>query len=386
MLTQSERFLRDLRAAGGWIAALALTALLVAGISTYMAAFSINNARGGVLSATSPRESLSFLRVVDLGESMIHEVDGNPVGEEPEVKVLMSELANDDRMFMVLDLHQVAYRFDSAERMNIPDATAVIGTAPDFVPQAPQEGLALLWGDLATAGGNRIGDLDVSRVASRPLESRFVSSDGRIVQLGEKPTVALTPKSAERFGLSGIWWVSEVVNGVTCYCTPDELAGTADLMNEAAAAAGKDRVYYAVGYEDLIGTVQRSYGLRSTLNTAHLIATAMGIWCFAAMAAAMMWRRRSHTYQVEMILGSSESGLQVRQQALVFLSFTLPMLTGYELVDVILRRADDPPPIPADWRLGVYGVLALLHVAISTPTILRIHRLYEHPAEARNNA
>lgn len=388
MRTHAERFWIDFQALRTGITRVAVVTFVVAVISSYMAAFGFEQVRQGTLSTSPPREPLSFLRVMDPDESLVHEYTGTPVSEDPAIERLLSRMAKDERLFLVLPLDMVVDSVRS--EASVPQAAVVIGIAPAFLPRVSEDSGALLWGDLGTDGSPivdnlTLGGLPMRQIDSSPLQARFVSGDGRIRDTGDMPLVTLTPHAAQGLGLSGFLRLSEVAGGVTCYCSSSELSQTARLMNEAAASVGSDQVYYATGYDALIGPVQRSYALSEMLVTMQMIGTLLGVWCLAIVAARTMWRRRAGAYRVEIACGASERGLHVRQQALVALGFYLPVVLGYEVVDAFIRTADAPQPIPAEWRVGVYGALLLLHAIVTVPTALRIHRIYKSPWEVMRN-
>lgn len=386
MLFQARRLLADLRQVGGWVISIALVAVVVSILAAYMATFGVAEARSGALTPAPPQQPLSFLRAIDPNESIMTTVESveeldRSVLDGPGLKVLLDRMVQDDRMFIALPLN--AFILDGRSGTTVDSrVTAVLGAAPPFLGEAPGGGVALLWGSLTdgSEGGTGVNDSSihghrVHRVSEQPIATEYVAGSGRRTFTSDAALVAFDVATGRDLGVSNPYHVSEVIRGFTCYCDVAELVDLADAMSEAESRAGTGRGFYPVGYEGVVGPVQRSRALAEMLNAGHAVGTLLSVWCLVVMVAQVFWARRSRVYLAERLCGSSEVAIQVRGQLLIALSLTLPALAGYELVNAALRPAGWPLPLPSDARILAIAGAAVLHTLAGAVTAVRIHRL-----------
>ncbi|MCR6705291.1 MAG: hypothetical protein NVV66_11540 [Cellulomonas sp.] len=382
MKTQLERFGRDLSDVGGWVAAVAAAMACVAAATTYMAVFAVVGLRDGTLS-TRPQESVSFLRVLDPSEQLVQEAQSAPLLDDPSIAVLVDAMSTDARMYLTLPVS--AFVSDAMARTDgtVPDAIVVAGSDPAFLPSVPDAGTGLLWGRLGSGGAPLVDDthlaaLTLQTMGTSNLGGTFIAGDGRRVALDAAPLVAVSIPQLRSLGLSSYQRPSDLVASVTCSCAESELSPVASAMT---AASGGTAVFYALGYEGLVGPSQRQSSVSEVLDALQGVAATLGLVCLAAMTGLILWRRRSGSYRVEIICGAGELGLQVRLQALVAMSITVPCLVGFGAAHQMIATTAWPPPLPARGIGLVIAVVVALHVAVAYPLVRSMHELFRHPLE-----
>lgn len=300
MRSHARRFVTDLRRVGGWVFTILITTLVVAILTTYTAVFSVAEGGTGTLSTTPPHEPLGFLRVIDASESIVRgfqsiEDAEKSVLDEPGLQVLLDGMVDDDRMFIALPISAFIQHFRAGNALNGIEAYAVMGTAPPFLDEAPRDGTVQLWGSLdaspeaaAWVSDRAIHGHPVRQMAEDRLTAEYVAGSGHRISTSDLPTVAFDVPTGRAPGVQAPPHVSEVVRGFSCYYDTSELVGLAEAMTEAEMQAGTGRVFYAVGYDGLIGPVERSRALSATLLTGHAFATLLSVWCLVLMVAQVV--------------------------------------------------------------------------------------------------
>lgn len=389
MLFQVRRLRTDLRQIRRSLFAIAAVTFIAALVTTYMAVFSLAEARSGALSTRPPREPVSFLRAIDPQESIATRYESaeeltHSVLDEPGPAVLLDRMARDDRTFITLPLNAFVNRLGSDASVDA-SLRAVIGTAPPFLDRAPGDGAVLLWGSLSGQEDARgfVSDtaLDghpVEQVGVEPLAADFVNGAGRRVSSAVEALVAVDTLTAREVGVSTLG-VAEIVNSFTCYCEAGDLVELAQAMSLAEREAGTGRAYYPVAHDELIGPAERSYALTGALITAQGVGTLLSAWCVAVMGAHVFWARRGPSYMVERLAGSSESALHARSQLVVALALTFPALAGLELVHLAMRSSTWPPPLTQREHVTAVAVILSLHVLAGALSWIRISRICRYP-------
>lgn len=402
MLSHARRFLLDLRQVGvRWVATISMITFVVASVLTYSLPFAVAEARSGTLSPQAPREPLSFLRVIDPNASIVSSGDEGSMLDTPGMRVLLDQLGRHPNAFLTLPLQafttspiQVSNRADVgvvvSDQNRVRDGVVVVGAAPPFLDDAvPDGGPILLWGSIAgqvpEIDDTRLGPHAVQQVDSATLRREYVDGSGRIAHTQDDALLAMTTETAREVGVYS-YDVAEVSSGLTCYCDAAELEAVASAMTDAEQRAGTDRVYYALGYDGLIGPLQRSAAVGEVLVLALPVGTLLSVCCFFVMATRLFWGRRAHAYHVETVCGAGETALQLRQQLMIALSLTLPAIVGFAVIDLQFRDIDAPLPWPPGGGPGLIVAAACLQLAAGAGTAIRVHRLCSHTQEEGRHA
>lgn len=389
MLFQARRLRADLRQTWRSAVAVAAATFVAVLVTTYMAVFSLAEARSGGLSTQPPREPVSFLRAIDPQESIATSYESadeltRSVLDEPGPTVLLDRMARDDRTFVALPLNAFVDRLGSAASVDA-SLRAVIGTAPPFLDRAPRDGEVLLWGTLSgqhdapgVVSPTAIHGHPVELVDPEPLADDFVNGAGRRVTSTVDAVVAVDVPTARDMGVTTLG-VAEIVNSFTCYCEASDLVDLAEEMTLAEQEAGTGRAYYPVTHADLVGPAERSYALTGALITVQGVGTLLSIWCVAVMAVRVFWSRRGPSYLVERLAGSSERALHARSQLVLALALAFPALAALELVNLAMRASTSPPPLTTGEHLAAVTLILSLHVLAGALVWARIRRICRHP-------
>jgi len=382
VLFHVKRFYADMRGVRLWLLTVVVSTFAISGVTTYMVSFGLDGLYRGTLSPAPPREPLSFLRALDPDSDILADVESIDDLQDqlktPGMALLLKQMTTDDRLFMVMPLSVV-----TSDPRIFPEPTptgeVVVGTRPPFLRDAPEvSNRGLLWGELPAVPGiddRSVGPLEVRRLDQEPPPRSYVAGNGFRSETGREALLSLTPEQAVGLGSYLPYSPAELMQYVTCYCDVDELAALAADMSEAELEAGSNRVFYAIGYDGLIGPSERSLSVTATLLAVFPAATGLSVVVFAAMATLLLWRRREPDYAVERLCGAGEVALQIRQQVLVLLAITAPAVAAFCVVDVLIQGSEPPPPWPP---LGgpLAPLLALaLHALVGVGVARRVHVL-----------
>ncbi|MEJ2579733.1 MAG: hypothetical protein P8Z68_11680, partial [Kineosporiaceae bacterium] len=297
----------------------------------------------------------------------------------PGMAVLLDRMNNDSRMFFTLPLGAfMEDRTYFSERAT--SGLVVVGRSPAFLQDSAPAGPGpFLWGSLPRGlpglTNSRVGPVKVRQVAPAPLSSSYVEGTGLRRKTGDEAVLLLSPANAQTLGVSGMYSASDLSLAFTCNCGVDDLAPLAGAMTEAERKADSHRVFYALSYDGIIGPVERSNSVSEVLDMVFAAGTLLSVTTFSYMSVLMFWKRREHDYAVEQQAGASEWALHLRQQTIIAMAVTFPILAGFLFVDAAVR-GDQPVPWPrAGGPLTLLLVLAL-HLALGTRTATKVHRLY----------
>lgn len=162
---------------------------------------------------------------------------------------------------------------------------------------------------------------------------------------------------------------------ISCSCSAQELAVLASHINEAYRAEGLTARFYA--YENNL----RSYTLTQWAVTFNqnlpFFLPLLLLLVLSVAANAALWKLLRPSYQLQCFYGAHWLVLLFRYLFFVSLAFTLPIYTGFVLVDRILRSNGGysaPPWVAGGGALMPLVVLVAI-LLFATPGVLSIYRL-----------
>ncbi len=369
MHSVARRLRVDLRRVRVWALLLAPAVVLMAFAATYQAAFAADASRSTRLDSDS--EMRSGIRMIDPGSSMVNSYEDSEqlhasAFDQPGLGVLLDHMTGRPGMYLTTPLGTLTQQATGLFQNVSSDAVAVIGEGHQFLPDSDPHSALTLWGSISAdyaafpaVTDRQIGSIPMTQLSVDPPRVTYVDGSGRRRLTQARPVVLVRPAAAAELG-APLTDASDLIGGFVCECSVDQLQMLTFQMNAAEAQAHTSRRFYAVSHSELRTALQKSYALGTVLTTAFAAATVLGLLIFAFAAAEVFWDRNRAAYQVEMMHGAGGGALQARQQVLLGLSVTVPLLVGFGAGNGAIAPDGIPARLPAGaWLLPLASALAL---------------------------
>lgn len=361
----ARRARADLRGSLGWAWAIAIVGFTITFASGWSAMDSWDPPRVGERPAVAKSDPVSFVKVIDPESHALRvadEASPSPL-EQPALQTLLEHMARRSDMFIAVPLQAVAgWTTDgwSPER-----GVAVIAESPPWSGTGlVEEGVAHFWGSAAALGLATLpeswGTVPLVQVSAQVPQAAWVTGAGHDYRTGGDPLLVLHPQTAAQVGVDPAFTGAEVVRELTCYCSTDALVTVVAAMNEAEASNGGSRVFLTVDREGVVDLPDRSNRAVVSMTTYFLLVVAAIFLLFVWLGTLEFWRRARDAVRVERLSGASLTKLLLRQQTVIALTVTVPVVAGLVAQDLLFASTSDLPP----WHEHLGLVVAALGLIV----------------------